>query len=116
MTLLETGLEDIIAIMIPIVLAICFVLAIQIISDAGVRKRLADTQTDPENIRMLLDAASRARAQSALGWAIVLLFVGLALLVIGAFDIAASNPLAFGLVTIAAGLALLLTLALGRRL
>lgn len=107
---------DIIAIMIPIVLAVCLVSAIRILSDASVRKRLAETQTDPESIRVLLDSASRNRVRAAFGWGIVLTLVGLALLIIGAFGIAASNPLAFGLVAFAAGVALILALTIGRRL
>lgn len=107
---------DLIAIMIPIVLAVCLVIAIRIISDASVRKRLAETQSDPESIRALLDSADRDRARGVFGWAIVLTLVGLALLIIGAFDIAASDPLAFGLVAFAAGVALILALTIGRRL
>ncbi|MEM9532181.1 MAG: hypothetical protein AAGA23_14805 [Pseudomonadota bacterium] len=106
---------DIIAIMIPIVLAVCLVIAIWIISEANVRKRLAETQTDPESIRVLLESADRSRGRALFSWAIVLTLVGLALLIIGVFDIAASDPLAFGLVAFAAGAALLIALTFGRR-
>ncbi|MEM8682189.1 MAG: hypothetical protein AAGF72_02095 [Pseudomonadota bacterium] len=106
---------DIIAIMIPIVLAVCLVIAIRLLSDASVRKRLAETQNDPEIIRLLMESASRNRTRAIFGWAVVLVLVGLALLIIGVFDIAAGDPLAFGLVAFAAGVALLVALTQGRR-
>ena len=107
---------DIIAIMIPIVLAVCLVIAIRTLSEASVRKRLAETQTDPESIRLLLESGQRARSRTLFAWAIGATLVGLALLVIGVFDIRASDPLAFGLVAFAAGVALILALTIGRRL
>ena len=106
---------DLIAISIPIVLAICLVIAIRILSDANVRKRLAETQSDPESIRILLDSLRRDRTQTAFGWAVALVLIGMAMLVIAVFNIAASDPLAFGLVAVAAGSALLVALTVGRR-
>ncbi|MEM9303178.1 MAG: hypothetical protein AAGE01_13760 [Pseudomonadota bacterium] len=107
---------DLIAISIPIVLAICLVIAIRILSDASVRKRLAETQSDAETVRILLESARQDRVRTVFGYAVVLALVGLALLIIGAFDIAASDPLAFGLVAFAGGVAMILALTLGRRL
>lgn len=106
---------DIIAILIPIVLAVCLVIAIRILSEASVRKRLAETQNDPEAIRLLLESDQRARSRTMLAWAIGSTLVGLALVIIGMLGIRASDPLAFGLIAMAAGAALFLTLRIGRR-
>ena len=112
----ELDLFDIIAIMIPIVLAVCLVIAVRILSEASVRKRMAETQSDPESIRLLLAAAERTRSRTLFAWAIGATLVGLALLIFGLFDIRAIDPLAFGLVAFAAGVALILALTVGRRL
>ncbi len=105
---------DIIAISIPIVLAVCTVLGIRAFADASLRKRLAETQTDADVIRALLETGRRQRERNAGVWGIMLALVGLALAMVGLFNISADDPLAYGLVFIATGAGLLAPMVLDR--
>lgn len=106
---------DIIAILIPIVLALCLVLAVRFLADAGVRKRVADTQTDAEMARAILEAGREKRKQIRLTWGVLTLSVGLGLLLVGSLGLGADNPLTYGVILVAAGAGVLLSLWLGRR-
>ena len=103
---------DIIAILIPIVLAACIVLAIRIVSDAGTRRRIAETQTEPEAIRALIEAGDDLRRRSSRTWAIQLLVVGGTMVAIHYLQLDADDPMAYGLLFMAAGVGLLLSQAL----
>ncbi|MGB0514147.1 MAG: hypothetical protein ACPGJE_04825 [Wenzhouxiangellaceae bacterium] len=105
---------DIIAILIPVILIVAIVLIVRTLSDAALRRRLTETQTDAEVIRALLETGRRQREQSALSWSVMLIAVGSAAVMIGALDIGSDNPIAFGLLFIAAGFGILLSLILGR--
>jgi len=103
---------DIIAILIPIVLAVCIVLAIRIVADAGTRRRIAETQTEPEAIRTLIEAGDQLRRRSNRNWAVQLLVVGGAMIAIHYLHLDADDPMAYGLLFMAAGVGLLLSQAL----
>lgn len=103
---------DIIAILIPIVLAICIVLAIRIVSDAGTRRRIAETQTEPDAIRALIEAGDELRRRSSRTWAVQLLVIGSAMVAIHYLKLDADDPMAYGLLFMAAGVGLLLSQAI----
>ena len=107
---------DIIAILIPIVLAVCLLIAVRILADAGVRKRVADTQTDAEVARSILEAGREKRKQVRLTWGVMAISVGLALLLVGWIGLGANNPVTYGVIIAMSGLGALLSLWLGRRL
>lgn len=106
---------DLIAISIPIVLIIAIVAIIRIISQAGVSRRLAETQTDPEVIRAILDNDRKQRQRSAMTWAVMLSSVGLAIMLIGLLRLESNDPLAYGMLFLAAGAGMAITVLLGRR-
>lgn len=98
---------DIIAILIPVILAICIVIIIRIINDTSLRKRLAETQTEKDIVVKLLDSQVEQNKRSLFCWGLSILMAGSAMTIIGIFDLSADDPLAYGIIFIAAGLALL---------
>ncbi|WP_395376171.1 hypothetical protein [Marinicella sp. W31] len=107
---------DIIAILIPIILAVCIVISIRILSDTKLRKHLSETQTDAEIIRILLETDQNNRKRSFLIWGVMTTFVGLALCLIGVLNLGSDSPLAYGLIFLATGLALLLYKSIAHKL
>lgn len=99
---------DIIAILIPIILAICIVLVIRIINDTSLRKRLAETQTEKDIVEKLLDTQSEQRSRSLISWAASILSIGIATTIVGLMELDASDPTAYGIIFIACGLSLLI--------
>lgn len=98
---------DIIAILIPVILAICIVIIVRIINDTSLRKRLAETQTEKEVVDSLLDSQAEQHRRSLFCWGLSIVMAGAAMVVIGLFELSADDPLAYGIIFIAAGLALL---------
>ncbi len=107
---------DIIAILIPIVLALCAVVVVRFLADAGVRKRVSETQTDADTVRSLLEAGREKREISRLTWGVMMAYVGMAMLLVGWLGLGANNPLTYGVLFIAAGAGMLTALWLGRRM
>lgn len=105
---------DIIAILIPIVLAICIVLVVRTVSDAGVKKRLAETQTDPEVFRIALESHRKYREQTLTTWGITALSTGTAATLVGVIGIGAQDPHAYGLLFMGCGIGLLASVIVGR--
>lgn len=99
---------DIIAILIPIILAICIVVVIRIINDTSLRKRLAETQTEKAVVEKMLDTQSKQRSNSLLSWAASILSIGIAITIVGLLGLGANDPLAYGIIFIACGLSLLI--------
>ncbi len=99
---------DIIAILIPIVLAVCIVVAIRIVSDYKLHKQFIESKTDAETVRIVLETARDNRQQSILIWGVMTMFVGLALCAIGLLGMDSANPLVYGLIFLATGAALVL--------
>lgn len=106
---------DLIAISIPIVLTIATVSIARIISQAGVSKRLTETQTDPEVIRVILENERTQRQRSAVTWAAMLSSIGLAIMLIGIFRLESNDPLAYGMLFLAAGAGMAISVLPGRR-
>lgn len=100
-------MEDILSLLIPIVLAVCVVVAIRIIEDSRVRRRLAETHATEELVRALMQSDEQNRRGAALKWGIVLVAIGLAFGVIGLFGLDAEDPASYGLLFGATGLGML---------
>jgi hypothetical protein len=100
-------MEDILSLLIPIVLAVCAVVAIKIIEESRLRRRLAETHATEELVNALAQADERNRRGSALKWGIVLMAIGAAFGAIGLLGLSAEDPASYGLLFGAAGLGLL---------
>jgi len=99
---------DIIAILIPIVFAICIVVTIRIVVDARLRRRLAETHASESLVQTLLHADEINRRKASLKWGLVLFLLGLGGVVIDVLDLGVEDPSAFGLLFCAIGLGMLI--------
>ena len=106
---------DIIAILIPIILAICILLAVRFVSDAKLRRHISDTQSDAEVIRALLESGDAPRQRSLHTWISTLISLGLAMMLLHWLQLGADDPLAYGLLFVASGLGLFLPQLMGRQ-
>ena len=100
---------------IPITLFICIVLAIKVITDAKVRRRIAETNPSEDLVKAMLIADEQSRRLSALKWGLVLTVVGVAFGLISALHLSSENPGAYGLLIGAAGVGMLAYHALANR-
>ncbi len=98
---------DIIAILIPIVLAVCLVATIRIITNARVQRRLAETHASEELVQALMRSDAAARRITSLKWGLVLTCLGAAFVLIDVLDLDAADPTSYGLLFIATGVGLL---------
>ncbi len=101
--------------LIPIVLFICVVLAIKVIVDAKVRKRIAETNPSEDLVKTMLLADEQSRRLSALKWGLVLTVVGVAFGLISGLHLSSDNPGSYGLLIGAAGVGMLAYHALANR-
>ncbi len=95
------------AILIPIVLFVCIVMAIKIVVEARLRKRMVESNVSEDMVKSMLLADERNRRLSALKWGLVLTSVGVALGLVSALHLDSNNPGAFGLLVGAAGIGML---------
>ena len=95
------------AILIPITLFICVVLAIKFVVEARLRKRMVESHVSEDLVKSMLTADERNRRLSALKWGLVLTSVGVALGLVSALHLDSNNPGAFGLLVGAAGIGML---------
>jgi len=95
------------ALLVPITLIVCITLAIKIVVDSRLRRRLAETNASDELIKAMLLADEQTRRLSALKWGLVLTLQGLAFGLIGWMGIEQLTPGAAGLLLGAAGVGLL---------
>ena len=93
--------------LIPIVLFVCIVVAIHIIMDGRVRRRIAESGASEDLVRTMLAADERNRAVSSLKWGMVLVLVGIAFGLIDLLNLRQDDPATFGIVIAAAGLGML---------
>ena len=98
---------DILALLIPIVLAICIVAVIGIIEESRLFRRLAETEASDELVRALMRSRSRGRRSAALKWGLVLVALGLGFALVHGFGFGADDPASFALLFSAGGLGLL---------
>ena len=101
--------------LIPMVLFVCVVLAIKVIADNKVRRRIAETNPSEELVKTMLLADEQSRRLSALKWGLVLTTIGVAFGLISALHLDSDNPGAYGLLIGAAGIGMLAYHALANR-
>jgi hypothetical protein len=95
------------AYLIPITLFVCIVLAIKVIVDARVRRRIAETNPSEEAMKAMIAADEVSRKLSALKWGLVLTLLGVAFGIIDATNMSSESPGAWGILLAAAGIGLL---------
>lgn len=94
---------DIIAILIPIVVAICIVIIFRMVLDTRLRRRLAETHSSESLVLALLQADEVARRKSSLKWGVVLVSLGVGCVIIDLLELGVEDPAAFGLLFLAIG-------------
>ena len=94
-------------ILIPITFFIAIVMAIKIIVDSRLRRRLAETNASEDLIKSMLQADEQSRRLSALKWGLVLTLLGLAFGLISVLNLGTDNPGTWGLLLGAAGVGML---------
>jgi hypothetical protein len=99
---------DLIAILIPVILAVCIVVSIRIVTDARIKRQLIESGSDDALARTILASDAQSQRRSSLKWSLVLLMFAAAFTAIWAFGIDAESPLSYALVFASAGIALLL--------
>ena len=95
------------ALLVPISMVIAVVMAIKIIVDSRLRRRLAETNASEDLIKSMLVADEQARRLSALKWGLVLTLMGLAFGLISALGLESDNPGTWGLLIGTAGVGML---------
>lgn len=95
------------AYLIPISLFVCIVVAIKVIVDARLRRRLAETNPSEELMKQMMAADAIDRRLSALKWGLVMTLLGGAFGIIGATNLSSDSPGAWGILFAAAGIGLL---------
>ena len=106
---------DIIAILIPATLAACVVIAIRIVTEARLRRRLAETHASEELLQSLLKADAENRRESSLKWGLVLVLLGLGCVAVDLLGLAVDDPSTFGVLFVSIGAGLIGYHALARR-
>ena len=96
-----------IAVFIPMVLFVCIVVAIKIVVESRLRRRLAETHASDDLVKAMLLADEQNRRLSALKWGMVLVLVGISFGLIDAMNLRPDDPATFGLLIGAAGLGML---------
>jgi hypothetical protein len=94
-------------VLIPIVLFVCVVMAIKIVVEARLRKRMVESHVSEDLVKSMLLADEQTRRLSALKWGLVLTSVGLSFGLISALHLDSNNPGSFGLLIGAAGVGML---------
>lgn len=93
--------------LVPITAFICIVMAIKIVMDARLRRRLAETNASEDLVKSMLVADVQSRRLSALKWGMVLTLIGGAFGLISALDLDSQDPGTWGLLIAAAGIGML---------
>ena len=95
------------ALLVPIAVIVGIVMAIKIIVDSRLRRRLAETNASDDMIKAILVADEQARRLSALKWGLVMVLLGLSFGLISALHLESDNPGTWGLLIGAAGAGML---------
>ena len=103
------------AYLIPITLFVCIVMAIKVVVDARLRRRLAETNASEDLIKSMVAADEQSRRLSALKWGLVLTLLGVAMGVIDGLNLSSEDPGAWGLLLGAAGAGMLAYHAIANR-
>jgi hypothetical protein len=100
-------MADIIALFIPMVFAVCVVLAIRVIVEARLRRRLAETHASEDLVRTLLLADQENRRQASLKWGMVLVLTGMAFGIIDIAGLTHEDAASYGVIFAAIGLGMI---------
>ena len=95
------------ALFVPIAFFIAVVMAIKVIVDSRIRRRLAETNASEELIKSMLLADEQQRRLSALKWGLVLTLLGIAFGIIDGANLNSDDPGAWGILLGAAGIGML---------
>ena len=95
------------ALLVPITAILAVVMAIKIIVDSRLRRRLAETNASEDLIKSMLVADEQARRLSALKWGMVLTLMGLAFGLISALGLEPDDAGTWGLLIGTAGVGML---------
>ena len=95
------------ALLIPIVLFVCIVMAIKVVVDSRLRRRLAETNPSEELMKQMMAADETARRLSALKWGLVLTLLGIAFGIIDGAGLGSDDPGTWGILLAAAGIGML---------
>jgi len=95
------------ALLIPITLFVCIVMAIKIVVDSRLRRRLAETNPSEEVMKQMMAADETARRLSALKWGLVLVLLGGAFGIIDGANLGSDDPGTWGILLAAAGIGML---------
>ncbi|MEO8160278.1 MAG: hypothetical protein ABI588_02585 [Arenimonas sp.] len=101
--------------LIPISFFIAVVMAIKVVVDSRLRRRLAETNPSEELMKQMMAADEVARRLSALKWGLVLTLLGVAFGIIEATGLNSDNPGAWGILLAAAGIGMLAYHALANK-
>jgi len=94
-------------ILIPITFFLAVVMAIKVVVDSRLRRRLAETNPSEELMKQMMAADEVARRLSALKWGLVLTLLGVAFGIIDGTNLSSNSPGAWGILMAAAGIGLL---------
>ena len=103
------------ALLVPISMIFGVVLAIKIVVDSRLRRRLAETNPSEDLMKSMMAADEVARRLSALKWGLVLTLLGAAFGIIDASNLDSNDPGAWGILLAAAGVGLLTYHALANK-
>jgi len=104
------------ALLIPITLFVCIVMAIKIVVDSRLRRRLAETNPSEELMKQMMAADEVARRLSALKWGLVLTLLGVAFGIIDGVNLGSDDPGTWGILLAAAGIGMLAYHAIANKL
>jgi Mg2+/citrate symporter len=104
---LETDMDDILSLLIPMIGFVCLVAIVHLVVDARVRRRLVETHASEELVRALAESERHARRSGALKWGLVLVASGVGFVLIDVFRLGSENPAAYGLLLACSGAGLL---------
>ena len=103
------------ALLVPISMILGVVLAIKIVVDSRLRRRLAETNPSEDLMKSMMAADEVARRLSALKWGLVLTLLGVAFGIIDGINLSSDSPGAWGILMAAAGIGLLADHAVANR-
>lgn len=92
---------------IPITLFVCIVWIVKLVTDARLRRRLAETHASEELVKTMFESDEINRRHSSLKWGLVLVLVGTAFGLIDGLNLNPDDPAAYGILFVASGLGLL---------
>jgi hypothetical protein len=95
------------ALLIPITFFLAVVMAIKIVADSRLRRRMAETNPSEELMKQMMAADETARRLSALKWGLVLTLLGIAFGIIDGANLSSDDAGTWGILLGAAGIGML---------